>query len=374
MIRVGIDAATWYNDRGFGRFTRGLVEALAKRSSEFSYTLVLDRDPDRDFPVDVLVERSRRPITEAAVGAGHRSLQDMLALSRAVGKANFDLFFFPAVYSFFPLAPGSRCAVCFHDAIAERHPGLTLPTKRSALFWSAKTRLAKLQATRVMTVSRASAWDLSLMLGIAQERIDVLTAAADPIFRVYDVPKASPPELLYVGGLNPHKNLLGLLRALPAIAAKRPEVRIAIAGDLGGRGFHDEVGALTRAVEATSIAKSRVRFLGRLEDEALVRLMNGATALVLPSLLEGFGLPAVEGMACGLPVVASRRGSLPEVIGDAGLFFDPLSPDDIARAILRLIEDPALQADLRKKALARAAQFTWDRAAELAEASFRKCL
>jgi glycosyltransferase involved in cell wall biosynthesis len=138
----------------------------------------------------------------------------------------------------------------------------------------------------------------------------------------------------------------------------------------------DPVHARAASLAGTAGVTDAVLAAGTTPDGGaeFVKLLNGATMLVLPSLLEGFGLPAVEAMACGLPVVASRRGSLPEVIGDAGSFFDPLSPDDMARAILRLIEDPTLQADLRKRALARAAEFTWERAAELAEASFRKCL
>jgi alpha-1,3-rhamnosyl/mannosyltransferase len=372
MIRVGIDATTWYNERGFGRFTREMVKALARRRSKFSYTLVLDREPDREFPVEVLAHPTARTVTQAAVGEGHRSISDMLSLSRAVAKAKFDLFFFPAVYSYFPLLSRTPCVVCFHDTIAERHPELTFPTKRNALFWNLKSRLAKLQSARVMTVSEASAWDLSLVLGVPRERIDVVTEAADPVFRVVEAPRRS--VLVYVGGLNPHKNLIGLLRAMPAVLAKRPDVELAIVGDTSKRGFYDNVDELTNAVERDPILKRAVRFTGFLSDEELVLLLNGATALVLPSLLEGFGLPAVEAMACGLPVVASRRGSLPEVIGDAGLFFDPLSSDDISRAILRLVEDPALQADLRTRALARAATFTWERGAQLAEGCFEKCV
>ena len=371
MIRVGIDATTWYNERGFGRFTRELVKALAKRSSDFSYTLLLDREADREFPVEVLSSPTKRTVTEAAVGEGHRSIEDMLRLSRAVVKAKFDLFFFPAVYSYFPLLARTPCVVCFHDTIAERHPELTFPTRKNALFWNLKSRLAKLQATRVMTVSEASAWDLSLVLGVPRERIDVVTEAADPIFR--PIERAREPLLVYVGGLNPHKNLIGLLRAMPAVLAKRPDVELAIVGDTSKRGFYDNVDDLMRMVKSDPLLEKRVRFTGYLSDEELVVLLNGAAALVLPSLLEGFGLPAVEAMACGTPVLASRRGSLPEVIGDAGRFFDPLSSDDIARAILGFIDDPALQVELQMKARARAAGFTWDRAAELAELSFERC-
>lgn len=389
MIRVGIDATTWYNERGFGRFTRELVTALAERNSGFEYTLFLDRPPDGvRFPpnVELKIEKTGRSVTEAAVGEGNRSPKDMVKLSRAVARAKLDLFFFPAVYSYFPLVSRTPCVVAFHDTIAERYPKLTFPTRRNRIFWDLKSWLAKTQATRVMTVSRASAWDLSVILGISPDHIDLVTEAADDAFQVVDDQAAisslmerlridtAAPVLVYVGGLNPHKNLLGLLRAMPQILAERPDVHLAIVGDTSGKGFYDNVSELMGFVGRDLALEERVRFTGYLSDEDLVLLLNGATAAVLPSLCEGFGLPAVEAMACGLPVLASRRGSLPEVVGDAGLLFDPLSSDDIARTVLRLVEDPDLQDRLRRRATARAAEFTWEKGAQMAEACFKKCV
>ena len=106
----------------------------------------------------------------------------------------------------------------------------------------------------------------------------------------------------------------------------------------------------------------------------MAELLAGAEALVLPSLWEGFGLPAVEAMACGTPVLASDRGSLPEVVGGGGLLFDPENTDEIAAAATRLLTEPGLRDELRAKALNRAAGFTWDKGAELTEAAFRRTL
>jgi alpha-1,3-rhamnosyl/mannosyltransferase len=118
---------------------------------------------------------------------------------------------------------------------------------------------------------------------------------------------------------------------------------------------------------------SHVHFTGYLSDASLAELLNGAQALVFPSLWEGFGLPAVEAMSCGIPVLASRRGSLPEVVGDAGLFFEPEDPKAIAACVNRFLHDVGLRAQLGRNALARSRLFTWARAAELAELSFRRC-
>jgi glycosyltransferase involved in cell wall biosynthesis len=108
--------------------------------------------------------------------------------------------------------------------------------------------------------------------------------------------------------------------------------------------------------------------------KAVAELLNAAYALVFPSLWEGFGLPAVEAMSCGVPVLASRRGSLPEVVADAGLYFEPDDPSAIAACVVRLLRDPALRTQLAATARRRAADFSWERAAELAEDSFRRCV
>ena len=166
----------------------------------------------------------------------------------------------------------------------------------------------------------------------------MVTEAADPVFRVIDDPAVScrararydiaadAALFVYVGGMNAHKNVLGLLQAMPHVVAAQPGTHLAIVGDTSGTGFWDDVPALQEFVRTHPPLERHVHFTGYLADSDLVELLSGAAALVFPSLWEGFGLPAVEAMACGVPVLASRRGSLPEVVGEAGLFFEPDSP------------------------------------------------
>lgn len=386
-LHVGIDATTWRNDRGFGRFTRALVTALVARDTGFRYTLVFDRAPEERMPagVEVLSAGTRRTLTESAVGTTSRSLGYLWKLGRVARLARFDLFFFPAVYSYFPVLARVPCVVCYHDTTAERFPHLLFPTRLNRRLWQVKTALARWQTTRAMTVSQASAADLEHILRIPRRRIDVVTEAADPVFRVLDDPSVAAharsrhaiPEdaalLVHVGGMNPHKNLLGLLEAMPRIIAERSRTHLAIVGDTSGTGFWDDVPALEDFVNRTPPLAQHVHFTGYLGDPELVHLLNGAAALVCPSLWEGFGLSAVEAMACGVPVLASRRGSLPEVVGDAGLFFDPDRPSAIADCVLQFLSDPDLRTRLGDVARRRARTFTWERAAELAEACFRRC-
>jgi alpha-1,3-rhamnosyl/mannosyltransferase len=386
-LHVGIDATSWRNDRGFGRFTRELVIALAARDTGFRYTLFFDQPPTEKMPagVDIVSAATERNLTESAVGTTSRSIGYLWKMARLTRQVHCHLFFFPAVYSYFPLLSRIPCVVCYHDTTAERLPKYLFPTRLNHRLWQAKTALAKLQTTRAMTVSQSSAADVEQILRIPRHRIDVVTEAADPAFRVIEdpsVPAAARAKLgipgsatlfVYVGGMNPHKNLIGLLRAMPKVIATCPDVHLAIVGDTSGKGFWDDVPALKEFVRTHPPLEQHVHFTGYLDDERLVALLNGAAALVFPSLWEGFGLPAVEAMSCGVPVLASRRSSLPEVVGDAGFFFDPETPASISDCLLQFVRQPELRAELREVALRRARTFTWERAAELAEACFFRC-
>ena len=389
-IRIGVDATTWSNDRGFGRFTRELLIALVARQSEFRYTLVFDRPPAATWPipegVDVIHAATDKSLNESAVGDSARSLGYLWKMGKLVRGARFDLFFYPAVYSYFPVLARVPCVVCYHDTTAERIPHLLFPTKLNHRLWQAKTWLAKLQTTRAMTVSETSARDMESYLGISRHRIDLVTEAADPTFRKTDDPAlvaaarersgipAGADLLVYVGGMNTHKNILGLLKAMPEIVAQRPNVHLAIVGSTSGKGFWDNVPELMAFVRDTPPLDRHVTFTGYLPDQELVHLFGSTAALVFPSLWEGFGLPAVEAMSCGVPVLSSDRGSLPEVVADAGLYFDPESRSEIVSTVLKFLSPGTDRAKLSQAALRRSKDFSWDRAAELAEESFRRCL
>jgi alpha-1,3-rhamnosyl/mannosyltransferase len=213
-----------------------------------------------------------------------------------------------------------------------------------------------------------------------------MTEGADHAFQVIDKPNLRervrklygiPQDarlLAHLGGMNAHKNILGLLKAMAQIIAAEPATHLAIVGDTSGKGFWDNVDELKAFVAATDPLPAHVHFTGYVSDPDLAELLNASDALVFPSLWEGFGLPAVEAMSCGIPVLASNRGgSLPEVVGDAGLLFEPKDPDAIASCVIGFLRDGALQAKLARNAVARARLFSWSRGAELAEESFRRC-
>jgi alpha-1,3-rhamnosyl/mannosyltransferase len=307
-------------------------------------------------------------------------------MGRLARSVDYDVFFFPTLYSYFPLLQRKPCVVCYHDATAERFPELLFPTKANHWLWRAKTALAHLQTTRAMTVSETSAADLKTIHKFPKNRIDVVTEAADAVFRVVEdqqlhdnararhrIPKDAR-LLVHVGGMNAHKNIHGLLKAMPKVIAAQPKTHLAIVGDTSGKGFWDNVEELKAFVASTPPLADHVHFTGYISDADLTELLNGSDALVFPSLWEGFGLPAVEAMACGIPTLASSRGgSLPEVVGDAGLLFEPEDPDAIAGCIIGFLRDEELRARLARNALERSKLFSWSRGAALAEESFRRC-
>lgn len=382
-MRFGVDATCWWSRRGFGRFTRGLLTAMFEQSPAHRFCLFVDRPPEAPMlhpNVDIVRVRPSRPVTQAAVASGSRSLADLWTFTRAASREAMDLMFFPAVYSWFPIRPGVPMVVTLHDAIAEHFPELIFPGRRGRILWNAKMRLARWQARRFITVSTAAKDEIVEHLGIDAGLIDVVSEAADPCF--YPVADAAalaaariraklPAEgrfIVYASGLAPHKNIAGLVDGFSNALARGglEDVHLALLGDPEGDGFHSNYRQLLAQAKSEQQLRGRVHFTGYVSDQDLVALYSDALAAAVPSFSEGFGLPAIEAMACGTPVLASTAGAVPEVVGDAGLYFDPHDTKQIADAIHRIATDRKLLESLRRKALERSARFTWANAARLA--------
>ncbi|HEV3163485.1 MAG TPA: glycosyltransferase family 1 protein [Isosphaeraceae bacterium] len=381
-MRIGIDGACLANRRGFGRFARLLLAALAEAPSSHEFLVFVDRPsldsvqvPQRfaTCVVDVHEAPSR-----AASASGRRSVRDLLAMGRAVARSRLDLMFFPASYSYFPVWSVPKVVVTMHDTLALAHPEWVFPTWRGRLAWKLKEYAAARQADRILTVSETAKRDILDWFGLPAGWVCVATEGPDAVFR----PMEPGPEseeivrrygitpgsryLLYVGGLSPHKNLPRLIEAFAQAA--HADVKLVIVGDFGDV-FHTHVPELRAAVAKLQL-ESRVLFTGYVPDDELAFLYSMAYALVQPSLMEGFGLPPVEAMACGTPVVCSTAGSLPEVVGNAGLFFEPTDVQSIAEALRQILEQPELRERLARLALERAKRYTWSASAEAVLACF----
>ena len=375
-MRIGIEACTWGNLRGYGRFTRELVSVLIRRYPEHEFTLVVDSATAElcEFPQSATLQivATRQQQIQAASADSARSLGDMWRLSRSVARSKFDVFFFPTRYSFFPMTARTPCVVAFHDATGEQHPKLIFPSFRSRLFWRMKSWLARVQAHRMVTVSQDARRQLAKVFHYREDRIRVISEGPNPVFRVLDPPcdaeqvKAKwslpldKPIILYVGGISPHKNLDRLLRALAMTDGNWHAVLVGDYENDSFWGCYQELQELARDLQLDG----RLTFTGYIPDDDLAEIYNVASCLVLPSFSEGFGLPVVEAMACGLPVAASDRSSLPEVMGDAGLLFDPTQPEEMSAAIRRLMSDAELRRSSRQRGLERASYYTWERGAD----------
>lgn len=379
-MRIGVDATCWGNKRGYGRFTRELLEALVRLDSTNEYVFFVDNETayENKLPESVrtVVAQTNVSPSKAAAAGGNRSLADIWSMTRAVMRHPVDIFFFPTMYSYFPILNRIKVVVTLHDLIADNYPQLTFPDSKSRLFWRLKQRVAIWQASVVATVSDYSRTEIMRHFGLPRTRLRVISEAAQPIFGVKqpghdrDVVlqrygfEADDRFLLYVGGISPHKNLAKLVEAFYEIRKQAPcKVKLALVGDYKDDPFLSAYPSLRVQIAELGLEDSVV-FTGFVPDDDLVHLYNAATLLVLPSLDEGFGLPAVEAMSCGTPVAASDCGSLPEVLGEAGAYFNPSSVEDIASVVGSLVADHDRRRELGELGIRRSRLFRWERAAE----------
>lgn len=377
-MKIGVDATCWGNRRGFGRFTRELLSALLEIDQSNDYLFFVDRDsteaeqlPARSTKVLVNTRLSQ---IEAASADSSRSLRDLWAMTDAVRRHRMDAFFFPAVYSFFPILNRTKLVVTLHDVIADHNPDLVFPNLKSKLFWKLKQRVAVHQADVVATVSEYSRRQIANYYDIEESQIRVISEGARADFRVLEAGNetaetlkryglgATDAFLLYVGGISPHKNLTRLVQAFETIARESPDIKLVLVGDFKDDPFFSAYPELKSIVAKLGL-EARVIFTGFIPDLELARFYNAATLLVFPSLEEGFGLPAIEAMSCGTPVAASNCSSLPEVLGDAGCFFDPLDTENIAGTVLSILQNDDVRRTMREKGLKRAERFLWKNAA-----------
>ncbi len=270
---------------------------------------------------------------------------------------------------------GIPTVLTVHDLIFRHLPEHHKPLNRWYL--NATLPLYCRRADHIIAVSEATRRDLMVAYSLPAEKITVIHEAADPRFRLpapgavarartaYGLPEE---YLLYVGTIEPRKNLPRLLHAWEPLYEAGTAPPLVIAGRRGWLA-DDFYAALER-----SPCREAVFFTGYVQDDDLPALYGGATAFLFPSLYEGFGLPPLEAMACGAPVICSNTSSLPEVVGEAALTVGPTETDALRAALHRLLSQPELQAELRARGLQRAAQFSWERAARETLAVYRSLL
>jgi glycosyltransferase involved in cell wall biosynthesis len=273
-----------------------------------------------------------------------------------------DLLFVPA--HVLPVVRPARSVVTVHDLGYLYYPRAHPPLRWLYLYLG--TGFNCRAATLLIADSESTRQDLIRHYRVPADRIRVVPLGCDPIYRPLPPDQAravaaryglTGPFFLFIGSLHPRKNIGLLLRAFALFRATGRPHHLALAGAPGY-----QAGQFQTAARRLGLGES-VHFLGYVPAEDLPALLNAAVALVFPSLYEGFGLPVLEAMAVGTPVLAARTSSLPEVVGPAGLLLDPHDPAAWAEAMARIADDAGLHADLRARGLARARQFSWERCA-----------
>jgi len=356
-MRIAIDARK-LRDYGIGTYVRNLLRQLARQDTANEY-VVFCREGDWET-VEDLGPRFRAVVENA----GAYSIREQVALPIDLRRESAELFHAPH----YVLPPLTRCrsVVTIHDCIHLRFPQY-LPNKIGYAYARAQMWTATHKAARIITVSEASKRDILRYLHVPESRIEVIynaiddrfwqQPAADDIARVRERYRLDDPFVLYAGNIKPHKNLERLIEAFHLLRqhATMKDVQLLIIGD-----EISKYANLRRAVHRHKLHK-HVRFFGFVSDQTLAALYRLANAFVFPSLYEGFGLPPLEAMASGTPVITSNVSSLPEVVGDAALMIDPYEPAAIADAMQRVLGDADLRADLRRRGLARAREFSWER-------------
>jgi glycosyltransferase involved in cell wall biosynthesis len=258
--------------------------------------------------------------------------------------------------------------VTIHDCIHLRFPQY-LPNRLAYVYARSSLWVATHRSTRVLTVSETSKRDILRYFRVPEAKIDVIYNAIDErlgkapsdaeMAQVRERYQLNDPFVLYAGNIKPHKNLERLIEAFHTLRRGGLEqVKLLIIGD-----EISKYATLRRAVHRYKLHK-HVRFFGFVPDKTLASLYRLASVFVFPSLYEGFGLPPLEAMAAGTPVITSNVSSLPEVVGDAAILIDPYEPDEIAAAMRRVLTEPGLRADLHDRGLARVKQFSWARSVQ----------
>jgi glycosyltransferase involved in cell wall biosynthesis len=357
-VRIGIDIGKALGPPdGLARYARELIGALAAVDGENRYLL---------FPL--LAEAPERRFREV-----FPELPPSFALAPRRAPAPGEVDLFHCTTAAVPHGEGLPLVYTLYDLTFLTHPRVhTLDNRLHCLRGLAR---ALARRARLIAISEQTRRDAAAQLALAADGVAVIHPAAGAAFRPRDAAEVARvrerygvagPYVLSVGVREPRKNLGRLLEAFSRLPGElREGVRLALAG---GRGWGEE--DLEGRAAALGLA-GRVLWLGRVAEEDLPALYSGAEVFAFPSLYEGFGLPPLEAMACGVPVVTSGAGSLPEVVGEAALVVDPGDADSIRDGLAALLADPERRRRLREAGLARAAGFSWQRAAERTLAVYR---
>ena len=364
-MKIAVNTRLLIKDKmdGIGLFTFEMFSIITKQHPEISFYFIFDRKPSADFifgdnvqPV-VLWPKTR-----------HIYLFPFwyqIILKKALRRLNPDVFV--ATDGMFPLRSNINTLAVIHDLNFEHYPE-TLPKNVLNYYLKYFPQFAK-KATRIATVSEFSKNDIVNTYHIKEDKIDVVYNGANSKFqpisfeeklKVKTTYTQQQNYFLFVGTLHPRKNILRLLMAFNQFkTVTKSKMKLVLAGKK--MWWTTEINAFFEQMEV----KSDVVFTGRLSEQELIKITAAAYAITYVSIFEGFGIPLVEAMQCGVPVITSNVTSMPEVVEDAGLLVNPFSEEEITQAMIRLAADENLRKELMLKSIQQATKFSWEKSAQL---------
>ncbi|MFA5124555.1 MAG: glycosyltransferase family 1 protein [Patescibacteria group bacterium] len=357
-MRIGIDCRTLVASAGIGEYGRQLVKNLLIQDKHNHYVLFLNED--EKLPPEIVAgdyEIKRFPLSRY-----RRYLPffySQLIVGKLINRQKLDVCLFPA--NIIPLGYRGQAVVTIHDLAVYLYPELFLDRlinfdRRYLVPQSLK------QADKIIAVSNSTKRDIIKLFGIAPEKIEVIYEGVADREATYQ--KGKEKYILYLGTIEPRKNLTRLIGAFKKLKQEEPvarDLKLILAGKNGWK--NEEIFRGLRQANA-ELQEEAIKYLGYVTPERKHELLSHAEVFVFPSLYEGFGLPVAEAMACGLPVITSDAGSLPEIGGEAVLYVNPLKEEEICLAIKKVITVENFRQQLAEKGKQKSREFTWDKCAQ----------
>lgn len=362
-MKILIDARMW-NQSGVGRYLRNLVSELQQLDKINNYVLLMR-------PADVKDIKLTSNFEIVATNIYWYGLKEQVLLPRLISKLNPDLVHFP--HFNVPIFYSGKYVVTIHDLIHQKfqmrrattHDPVIYQIKHQSYQHILKTAIAK--ASKIITVSKYVEQELITQFPSAKPKLTVTyEAVEDQLLKIAQQTtkkdqtevltkfQISQPFIFYIGNAHPHKNVEGLISAFKLVLKSQPNLQLVLAGN--DHYFWQRLKA--------RFQHPNIIYTGYVTDQEMVALYKSASVYVLPSFEEGFGIPLLEAMACQCPVVSSDRASLPEIGGDACIYFDPYNIEDMANKISQIIDDPKLAKKLVATGLKRYQQFSWNNLAK----------
>ena len=368
-MKIVIDARMYgLENAGIGRYIINLITELAKVESRHDYFLLLRRKYYHQLNF------TAAHFHKVLADYPHYSFKEQFLLPGTLRRIKPDLAHFP--HFNVPVFWGGRYVVTIHDLIKHYHKGSRTTTRWPLLYWLKYLNyrflvwIAVNKSCRIITPSRFWQQKIAHLYKINRSKVKVTYEGVDALFSGMPAGRKPPfkqPYLLYTGSLYPHKNVENLVKAVMLVNRKTPLVLyIASSRNVFFERFSRYLSSLG--------AEKYVRLLGFVPDRKLAAVYKGATAFVFPSLMEGFGLPGLEAMAADTVLISANTSCLPEIYGQAALYFDPLNPQDMAEKINRVLADAGLRSSLIKAGRKQLSRYSWSKMARETLRIYEDCL